>query len=168
MKFFANLFTVKSSGWKTCVMFGGIFVDKMLLSFRTSRNLSVVCPRKMSHISKTVWLCFKPQPFPFDLYIGQNNLLKELQKLRLVAVVFQINAQRESIRKLNFLDALTRPSLVYQRHWEKFIFHGYRKSDSDGSYITYSRDWNVFYPFLFHSIWRNLDVCPRCLIKVDN
>ena len=52
MKSFANLFTVKSSGWNTCVMFGGIFVDKMLLTFRTSRNLSVVCPRKMSYISK--------------------------------------------------------------------------------------------------------------------
>ena len=32
MKSFANLLTVKYSGWNTCVMFGGIFVDEMLLS----------------------------------------------------------------------------------------------------------------------------------------
>ena len=52
MKSFANLFTVKSSGWNTCVMSGGIFVDKKLLSFSTSRNLSVVCLWKTSYISK--------------------------------------------------------------------------------------------------------------------
>ena len=51
-KSFANLFKAKSRGWNTCVMLGGIFVDKMLLSFSTSRNFSVVCPRKASCISK--------------------------------------------------------------------------------------------------------------------
>ena len=146
MKSFANLFTVKYSCSNTCVMFGGIFVDKMLLSFSTSRNLSVVCPRKTSYISKAG--CFKPQPFPFGLYRRQNDLLKELQRLRLVAVVLQISAQRESIRKLNVREALTRLSLVYQLHWEKFIFHGDRKSDCDEYFIIYSRDWNVFCPFV--------------------
>ena len=79
--------------------------------------------------------------------------MKEIEeRLRLVAVVLQISTQRESIRKLNFREALTRLSLVYQLHWEKFIFHGDRKSGSDGSFIIYSKDWNVFCPFLFHYI----------------
>ena len=82
----------------------------------------------------------------------QDDLLKELQRLRLAAVVLQISAQRESIRKLNFREALTRLSLVHQLHREKFIFHGDTKSGSEGSFIIYSRDWNVFCPFLFHCI----------------
>ena len=86
----------------------------------------------------------------------QNDPLKEIQRLRLVAVVLQISAQRESIRKLNFWGPLTRLSLVYQLHRDKFIFHGDRKSGSDGSFIIYSRDWNVFCPFfsiVFEEIW---------------
>ena len=158
MKSFANLFTVKSSSWNTCVIFGVIFVDKMLLSFRTSRNLSVVCLRKTPY--KQSWLYFKPQPFPFGLYIRQNDLLEELQRLHLLAIVLQISAQRESIQKLNFREALTRLSLVYQLHWEKFICHADRKSGSDGSFIIYSRDWNVFCPFF--------PLYLKCLIEVDN
>ena len=112
----------------------------------------VSCLSSKDVIYKQSWLCFKLQPFPFGLYIRQNNLLKELQRLRFVAVVLQISTQRDSIEKLNFREALTRLFLVYQLHWEKFIFHGNRKSGSDGSFIIYSRYWNIFCPFLFHCI----------------
>ena len=128
----------------------------------------VSCLSSKDVIYKQSWLCFKPQPFPFGLYIRQNDILKELQRLCLVAVVLQISAQRESIRKVNFREALTRLSLIYQLHWKKFIFHGDRKSSGDGSFIIYFRDWSVSCPFLFHCIWRNLNVFRRCLIEVDN
>ena len=74
-------------------------------------------------IDKQSWFCLKPQSFPFSLYIQQNDLLKELQRLRLVVLVLQISAQRESIWKLNFREAVTRLFLVYQLHLEKFIFY---------------------------------------------
>ena len=106
----------------------------------------VSCLSSKDVIYKQSWLCFKPQTFPNGLYIRQNDLFKEFQRLRLTAVVLQISAQRESIRKLNFREALTCLSLVYQLYWEKFISHGDRKSGSDGSFIIYSREWNVFCP----------------------
>ena len=106
----------------------------------------VSCLSSKDVIYKQSWLCFKPQTFPNGLYIRQNDLFKEFQRLRLIAVVLQISAQRESIRKLNFREALTCLSLVYQLYWEKFISHGDRKSGSDGSFIIYSRERNVFCP----------------------
>ena len=106
----------------------------------------VSCLSSKDVIYKQSWLCFKAQTFPNGLYIRQNDLFKEFQRLRLIAVVLQISAQRESIRKLNFREALTCLSLVYQLYWEKFISHGDRKSGSDGSFIIYSREWNVFCP----------------------
>ena len=89
-------------------MFSGVFVDKM---FQHVHKL-VSCLSSKDVIYKQSWLCFKPQPLPFGLYIRQNDLLKELQRLRLVAVVLQISTQRESIWKLNFQVALTRLSLL--------------------------------------------------------
>ena len=119
--------------------------------FQHVQNLAS-CLSSKDIIYKQIWLCFKPLPFPLGLYIRQNDLLKEFQRLRLVVVMLQISAQKESIRKLNFRKALTGLSLVYQVHWGKFIFHGDRKSGSDGYFIINSRDWNVFCPFLFHCI----------------
>ena len=118
----------------------------------------VSCLSLKDIIYKQRWLCFKPQPFPFSLYMCQNDLLKELQRLYLADVGLQISAQRESIQKLNFWEVLTRLFLLYQLHWEKFIFHGDKKSGSDGSSIIYfySRDWNVFCSFfsiVFEEIW---------------
>ena len=87
----------------------------------------VSCLSLKDIIYKQRWLCFKPQPFPFSLYMCQNDLLKELQRLYLADVGLQISAQRESIQKLNFWEVLTRLFLLYQLHWEKFIFHGDKK-----------------------------------------
>ena len=131
-------------------MFGGIFVHKMLLSLSTPRNLSVVCLQKMSYISKAGCVSspnLSHSVFTYDRMISLRNF-----KDCLVAVVLQISAQRESIRKVNFREALTRLSLIYQLHWKKFIFHSDRKSSGDGSFIIYFRDWSVFCPFLFHCI----------------
>ena len=58
---------------------------------------------------------------------------------------------------MDFREALTRLSLVYQLHWEKFIFHGDRKSGSDGSFINYIPEIGTFFaPFfsiVFKEIW---------------
>ena len=116
----------------------------------------VSCLSSKDILYKQSWLCFKPKPFLFGLYIRQNNLFKELQRLHFVTVMLQISAWKESIWKLNFWDALTRLFLVYQLRLENFIFHGYKKNGSDGSFIIYSRDWNVFCPFfsiVFEEIW---------------
>ena len=80
----------------------------------------------------------------------QNDPLNEIQRLRLVAVVLQISAESESIRKLNFREALSFPCI--STALGEFIFHGDTKKGSDGSFFIYSKDWNVFCPFLFHYI----------------
>ena len=98
-----------------------------------------------------------PQSFPFSLYIWQNYLLKELQGLPLVNVVLQISTQRIFFWIFSF---------VYQLHWEKFIFHDDRKSGSDGSFIIYSRDRNVFlllsFPLYLKKSRRILKVSGQC------
>ena len=87
----------------------------------------VSCLSSKDILYKQSWLYFKPKTFPFGLYIRQNNLFKELQRLHFVAVGLQISARRESIWKLNFWEALTRLFVVYQLRLENFIFHGYKK-----------------------------------------
>ena len=140
---------------------------KNVIIFQRVQKL-VSCLSSKDVIYKQSWLCCKPQLFSFGLYIRQNDFFKELQRLRLVAVVLQISAQGKSIWKLNFWETLTRILLVYQLHWDKCIFHSDRKSGSGGSFAICFRDWNVFCPFLFHFIWRNLDVFWRCLIEIEN
>ena len=154
MKSFTNVFTVKSSGWSPCHVRWYLRWQNVVI-FQHIQKLAS-CLSSKDVIYKQSWLSLKPRPFPVGLYIRQNDLYKELQRLRLVALVLQISDQRESVRKLNFREALTHLSLVYQLHWEKFIFHGDRKSGRNGSFIIYSRDCNVFCPFLsivFEEIW---------------
>ena len=69
MKSFAKLFMVKSGGWNTCIMFGGIFVDKMLLSFSMCRNLSVVCPLKTSYLEDKQVVVFQAPNLSHSVFI---------------------------------------------------------------------------------------------------
>ena len=58
-KAFAELVTVRSSGWKRFVIFADTLVSLILFSFNFSKTGSVICPGNASIINKAC--CFSPR-----------------------------------------------------------------------------------------------------------
>ena len=150
-------------------MFGGIFVDKMLLTFRTSRNLSVVCPRKMSYISKAGCVS-SPNLLRSVFTYGRMISLRNFKDFISLLQCFKLALKENPFGKWIFGRFWLVFPLYINCIGRIFFFHSDRKNGSDGSFIIYSRDWNVFCPFfsiVFEEIWTYFEGVWSKLITSD-
>ena len=126
----------------------------------------VSCLSSKDVIYKQSWLCFKAQTFPNGLYIRQNDLFKEFQRLRLIAVVFKLALKENPFGNWIF-GRLWLVFPLYINCIGRNLFPMVIEKVAVMDPLSSIPESGTFFVLLFHCIWRNLDVF-RCLIEVDN